>query len=98
VELATPSTLKVSADVGALDLPLERITMIDFGGAPPARTVGTRLHLAEAGVLTVHAYRVEKDSVTCQSDVAGNLNLPLGSLRELVFPPGAPGKPDGKKP
>ena len=53
VELATPSTLKLASDVGPLDLPLDRITMIDFGGAPPARTAGSRLRLADAGVLTV---------------------------------------------
>jgi hypothetical protein len=97
VELATPSTLKLTSDVGPLDLPLERITMIDFGGAPPTRTPGPRLRLADAGVLTVHRYRVEKDSVTCQSEVAGNLNLPLGSIREIVFSGGAPAKLDGQK-
>ena len=97
VELATPSTLKLASDVGPLDLPLDRITMIDFGGAPPARTAGSRLRLADAGVLTVHGYRVEKDTVSCQSEVAGNLNLPLGSVREIVFSTGAPVKPDGQK-
>jgi hypothetical protein len=97
VELATPSTLKLASDVGPLDLPLERITMIDFGGAPPARTDGPRLRLADAGVLTVHGYRVGKDTVTCQSEVAGNLNLPLGSIREIVFSTVAPAKAEEQK-
>lgn len=99
VEVATPTAIKVASDVGPLDLPLDRVTMIDFGGAPVERTLGARLHLAGAGCLTVGAYHVEKDMVTCRSEMVGELHLPLHAVQELVFTPPkmATGEPDSVK-
>ena len=85
VEIATPNSVKLTSDVGPLELPLDRVTMIDFGGAPPARTLGARLHLAGAGCLTVSSYRVENDAVTCRSEMVGELHLPLHAVQELVL-------------
>jgi hypothetical protein len=87
VEVATPSAVKLASDVGPLDLPLDRVTMIDFGGAPVERTLGARLHLAGAGCLTVASYHVENDTVTCRSEMLGELRLPLHAVQELVFTP-----------
>ncbi|EDY19572.1 hypothetical protein CfE428DRAFT_2748 [Chthoniobacter flavus Ellin428] len=85
VEIATPSSVKLASEVGPLELPLERVTMIDFGGAPAERTVGARLHLAGAGALTVDSYHVENDTITCRSEMVGDLRLPLHAVQELVF-------------
>jgi hypothetical protein len=85
VEVATPSAVKLASEVGPLELPLDRVTMIDFGGAPAERTLGARLHLAGAGCLTVSSYRVENDAVTCRSDMVGELHLPLHAIQELVL-------------
>ncbi|MDR3406286.1 MAG: hypothetical protein P4L99_27630 [Chthoniobacter sp.] len=85
VEVATPNSVKLTSEVGPLDLPLDRVTMIDFGGAPVERTLGARLHLAGAGSLTVNSYHVENDTITCRSEMVGELHLPLHSVQELVF-------------
>lgn len=85
VDVATPTTIKLTSDVGPLELPLDRVTMIDFGGAPVERTLGARLHLAGAGTLTVGSYHVENDAITCRSDMVGELHLPLHAVQELVF-------------
>jgi hypothetical protein len=95
VDIATPSTVKLSSDVGPLDLPLDRVTMIDFGGAEVARTLGARLHLAGAGCLTVDSYRVQDNGISCRSEMVGELRLPLHSVQELVFT--APSKPSKKQ-
>lgn len=87
VEVATPATVKLTSEVGPLDLPLDRVTMIDFGGAPVERTLGARLHLAGAGCLTIGSYHVEKNTVTCRSEMVGELHLPLHAVQELVFSP-----------
>ncbi len=93
VELATPSTMKVTSDVGPLDLPMERLTMTDFGGQPIETPPGTHLHLAGAGALTITAWRIENETLICRSEVGGELKLPLKSVQEIVFaPPAAPGK------
>ncbi|MEP6670580.1 MAG: hypothetical protein ABJF10_15575 [Chthoniobacter sp.] len=85
VEVATPTVVKLTSEVGPLELPLDRVTMIDFGGAPVERTLGARLHLPGAGSLTVGSYHVENDLITCRSDMVGELRLPLHSVQELVF-------------
>ena len=85
VEIATPNLVKLISDVGPLELPLDRVTMIDFGGAPAGRTLGARLHLAGAGCLTVGSYRVENDAITCRSEMIGELHLPLHAVQELVL-------------
>ncbi len=85
VEVATPTAVKLTSEVGPLDLPLDRVTMIDFGGAPVERTLGARLHLPGAGRLTVGSYHVENDTIVCRSEMVGELRLPLHAVQELVF-------------
>jgi hypothetical protein len=91
VEIATPSTIKVTSDVGPLELPLERLTMVDFGSQPAPPRPSTRLHLAEGGALTVTAWRIEETVVVCQSEISGELRIPLKAVQEIVF--AAPSKP-----
>lgn len=92
IEMATPSSVKIASDVGPLDLPVDRLTLLDFGGPPPARTPGARVHLVGSGSLTIGAYRVEIDTVACHSEIAGDLLLPLGAIQELVFASTEPAK------
>jgi hypothetical protein len=86
VELATPNSVRLTSDIGPLDLPVDRLTMIDFGGPSPESTPGTKLHLTGLGTLTVTACRIEEGAVHCKSEAVGDLNLPLAALREIVFP------------
>ena len=85
IEIATPAVVKMNSEVGPLELPVDRLTMLDFGGLPPARSPGARIHLAGSGALTIGAYRVENDTVACHSEIAGDLLLPLGAIQELVL-------------
>jgi len=85
VEMATPTMVKVASEVGPLDLPVERLTMVDFGGLPVERGTGTRLHLAGHGTLTVSTWRIENETLICRSEIAGELKLPLAAVQEIVF-------------
>jgi hypothetical protein len=98
IEIATPTTVKMISDVGPLDLPVDRLTMLDFGGLPPARSLGARVHLAGSGALTIGAYRVEKDTLACHSEIAGDLLLPLGAIEELVLSSVQPPQPESDQP
>jgi hypothetical protein len=92
IESATPSTMKVASDVGPLDLPMERLTMVDLGGQPIERRPGIRLHFSGQGALTVTAWRIENEMVICQSEVIGELKLPLKMVREIEFGAATPAK------
>ncbi len=86
VDLATPTSMKVTSEVGSLNLPTERVTTLDFGGPPVAdQGAGTRLHFAGQGSLTVTSWRIENETLICRSEFAGELKLPLKAVQEIVF-------------
>jgi hypothetical protein len=87
VELATPATMKVTSEVGSLELPVERVNMVDMGGArvEPKPSTGTRLHFAGQGALAVSTWRIENETLYCKSEIAGELKLPLKGVQEIVF-------------
>jgi len=84
---ATAKALRVKCDVGELDIPMNRATMIEFGGKAPAPSKGIRLRLASKGAITVQTMRIEDGKVFCQSAAAGDLSFPLSALSEVVFQP-----------
>ena len=86
---ATPETLQIEAEVGSLDLPVNRLTMVEFGGRTEEPSTGVRLRLTDRSVVTVISYRIENETVICQSALAGELKFPLSALQELVFAPSA---------
>ena len=85
VEMATPTSLKLASELGPLELPVERVTMADFGGAPIERPPATRLQLNGLGSLSVKQWRVEEGTMILQSTIAGELRLPLNRVQEIVF-------------
>lgn len=82
---ATPTAVSFDSEAGPLDLPVERLTMIEFGGQSIEGRTGTRLRLAGIGALTVNSCRLENESVVCLSEVAGEMKLPLTAIQEVVF-------------
>jgi len=83
--MATPTSLKLASELGPLELPVERVTMVDFGGAPIERPPATRLQLNGLGSLSVKQWRVEEGTMILQSTIAGELRLPLNRVQEIVF-------------
>jgi hypothetical protein len=95
VESITAEEAKIESEAGAIEIPTARLIALDFGGAPGARSRGTRLRLADWGALTAKSFRVEKDEVIGQSDLLGEFKLPRSAVREIVF--AAPEKPAAEK-
>ena len=85
IENATPEVVNLNSEVGLIELPMPRLTMIDFGGQPPRPTPRARLRLVRGGALTVTSYQIEKETVICQTELAGELKLPLAAVQEVVF-------------
>jgi hypothetical protein len=87
VQSATAKDLRVQCDVGDLNIPVNRATMIEFGGKPATPQKGIRLRLATKGAITVQSLRIEDGQVFCQSTSAGQMTFPLAALSEVVFQP-----------
>jgi len=78
--------VRIDSDIGAMEIPSKRTRMIRMRAAEGKPSIhGARLRLANTGVITVSTYRIENGEITCRSDLAGDLKIPLSSLRELVF-------------
>jgi hypothetical protein len=82
---ASSTTMNFESEVGPVELPIARLTMLDLGTAPLKPEQGVRLRLVGRGALTVTSCRIENGTVTCQSSVAGELHLPLSALQEIAL-------------
>ena len=82
---ATPEVLRIESEVGPLEVPVSRLTMVEFEGSPAESPNGVRLRLRDGSLLTVGAYRIEKETMICQSPVVGEIKMPLAAVQEIVF-------------
>jgi len=100
VGTATPNSLQLESEVGVLDLPVKRLTTVEFAARASESASGVRFRLADRSVFTATAYRIENATVVCQTAVAGEVTFPLGSVQEIVFAPAATPPPAkvGEKP
>ncbi len=87
---SSPETMNFESEVGAVELPVSRLTMLHLGGAPTPPERGTRLRLVGRGALTVSDYKIEDNTVTCQSSVLGELQIPLSAVEEIAIGNGVP--------
>ena len=84
---ATPEVLQLESEVGLLDLPVKRLTTVEFAAQATEAASGVRFRLADRSVFTATAYRIENASVVFQTAVAGEVTIPLGAVQEIVFAP-----------
>ncbi len=89
-------SVSLDCDAGPIKLPLPRVTVVEFGGAPPERSHEPRLRFAGLGTLSIKSYKIEDGFVTLQSELAGPLKMPLAALRELIFLPPKSGAMNGE--
>jgi hypothetical protein len=98
----TPEIIQITSEAGTLDLPVNRLTTIDFGGRATEPAGGIRLRLNDRSVLTVSSYRIENGLVSGKNPLIGDIKFPLSALQELVFtpstPPVVPAKPGEQGP
>ncbi len=77
--------LRLDAAGAELEVPLERVQAIGFGGKPdPAASAG-RLRLASGDSVAVDAFQFGEGTINAHSPVLGDMKIPADALRELVF-------------
>lgn len=89
VTKATADSLFIEGEIGELEVPAKRATMVQFAALPVTEVVGTRFRLAGKGALTVKKFRFENRKATCESSGTGAFEIPASELSEIVFTPGA---------
>ena len=86
---ATADSLFVECEVGELEIPAKRATMVEFAPTPAMAAAGARFRLAGKGAITAETFRFENGRVVCQSLSAGKFEIPVAALSEIIFTPGA---------
>jgi hypothetical protein len=79
--------LRIDGEIGALDIPVSRLTAIDFNARPTQPVPGVRIRLNDRSVFTVSSFRVENGSVVCRNDMLGELKFPVSTLQEVSLSP-----------
>ena len=87
VTRATSDSIIIDCDVGEIEIPTKRATVVQFAPTPTPAPAGVRLRLAGRGAVTVEKYRLENGSLICTSPLTGEFTLPLTSISELIFAP-----------
>jgi hypothetical protein len=86
---ATADTLTIQCDVGELEIPLLRASLVDFASKPVTQRGGIRLRFVGKGALTVDSLRLEGGKVFCESAATGALNFALSDVAEIIYQPSA---------
>jgi hypothetical protein len=87
VTKATSEKLTLKCEVGDLEIPLERTTLIDFSTKAVAPSKGIRLRFAGKGALTVDSLRLENGKAICHSAATGPLTFPADQITEIIYEP-----------
>ncbi len=79
--------MKVETEVGEFDLPVERVSGIEFGGVPsPAKAAG-RIRLKDGSIFHVDEFKWEAASLSAKSAVLGDLKFAAVDVAELILKP-----------
>ncbi|HEY3897032.1 MAG TPA: hypothetical protein VGM54_00360 [Chthoniobacter sp.] len=101
----TPKTIRdgklaLDGEVGALEIPIEKIQEVDFGGKISTQPATTRLRFTDGTVMNMDQFHWDSQGLAGHSPTLGDLRLPSGVINEIIFHPTAPHAPivpDAKK-
>lgn len=79
--------LRVESDIGPLDLPMDKILAVEFGGAPAPKRPEARIRLADGCAFAVDAFRWDGENLAAHSEVLGDVKVPAKMISELVLAP-----------
>ena len=82
---ATADSLFIECEVGELEIPAKRATLVEFAATPASPAAGARFRLAGKGAISAETFRFENGRVVCRSSSAGNFEIPVAMLSEIVF-------------
>jgi hypothetical protein len=85
--------IRLSGEVGDMDVSMDKIQSIDFGGAFTPKPAAGRIYLPDGTILNVDGFRFGGNELTAHSQALGDLRLPANALSELILEPALPRAP-----
>jgi hypothetical protein len=77
----------VESEAGPLDLPLEKVQAVEFGGVMAPEQAAGRIRLADGDAVNVDSFRWDGKELAAHSAILGDLHLAAGVVSELIFDP-----------
>ena len=90
----------VESEAGPLELPLEKVQAVEFGGVMAPVQAAARVRLADGCAVNVDGFRWDGKNLAAHSATLGDLRFSAGAVSELIFDPApvrAPRLPVAKK-
>ena len=90
----------VESEAGSLELPLEKVQSVEFGGAMAPEQAAARVRLVDGCTVHVDGFSWDGKNLAAHSATLGDLRLAAGAVSELIFDPApvrAPRMPVAKK-
>ena len=102
---SAPATMRdgkllVESEAGALELPLEKVQVVEFGGVMTPEKPAARIRLADGCAVNVDAFSWDGKNLAAHSAILGDVRFAAGAVGELIFDPApvrAPRMPAAKK-
>ena len=82
---ASSTHLQLASEFGPLDVPIERVTSVEFGSAAVKAAPGIRMRFLGGGTITAQSWSMDAGRLRCQTEAAGELEFPLEALQEMDF-------------
>lgn len=76
-----------AGDLSDLEVPAEKVLIVDFGGTMQARPAAGRVRLGDGSSLDVDTFQWDGHTLTAQSAALGPVQVEAGALSELIFHP-----------
>jgi hypothetical protein len=82
--------LAMEGDIGAFEIPVEKVQEVDFGGNMSPEQAPTRLRFGDGTVVNVDRFAWDGQVLSAHSPTLGDLRLPSGVINEIIFNPPTP--------
>jgi hypothetical protein len=92
----TENRWQLGSDLGDLDLPVDKVQAVEFGGEMQPVSAAGRLRLVDGSALLVDRFQWDGGNVTAHHPVFGDLRLRGSDVSELIYSP-APVRPPAVK-
>jgi hypothetical protein len=83
---------QLESEIGPLDLPIEKVQAVEFGGAMQPVSAPGRVRLVDGSTLLVNGFQWAGNELIAQHATFGELRIPGNALSELIYDP-APARP-----
>ncbi len=84
---AEAGKITIENESSAVEMPLDRVRSIEFGGLASPVRAPARLHLVDGSLIHIDTYHWDESGLSAHSSMLGDFHLPPAAIRELALDP-----------